>query len=59
MKKDSILSIVRHVLTFGGGFVAAKFDIGAGDIEAVVASVIALAGVVWGVIEKKNRPPEV
>ena len=59
MNKDTILSIVRHLLTFGGGFAAAKFNLAAGDIEAVVASLLALVGVVWGVVEKRNRPPTV
>lgn len=55
MNKDSVLSIVRHLLTFGGGYVSAKWNITEGDLTAITAAIVALVGGVWGVIEKLNR----
>lgn len=55
MTKESVLSILRHLLTFGGGF-AANAGYATGDeITTGVSAVIALVGVVWGVVEKVRR----
>lgn len=53
--KDVVMGIVRHVLTAVGGAVVAKGMIDAGQAEIVVGSLVALAGVVASVIEKKLR----
>ena len=55
MGKDVILGIVRHILTTGGGFLAAKGFIDATEVEVVVGALIALGGFVWSFIEKRNR----
>lgn len=56
MKKDYILSIVRHLLTFGGGFLISSHYLDAEGLTNGVAALITLVGIVWGVIEKLNRP---
>lgn len=55
MTKDAILSVVRHVLTFGGGFLVAKGWADAAMIEAAVAAIVTLATVGWGIWDKKAR----
>lgn len=52
---DSILGFVRHVLTFGGGFLVQDGLVNATQLETAVGAVITLAGIVWSVLDKKNR----
>lgn len=59
MNADMIKSLVRHLLTFGGGFMVSKGWLDAGSLETVIASVAALAGVAWGVFEKKPKADKV
>lgn len=55
MLKDSILGIVRHTLTTLGGVLVAKGYIDAEGVATAVGSVIALAGVVWSIFDKKTK----
>ncbi len=54
MNKDQIMGIVRHVLTFGGGFLVAKDWLDAGMLETATGAVVALVGVVWSALGKKK-----
>mgnify|MGYP001811022370 CR=1 FL=1 len=56
MLRDSVLSFVRHLLTFGGGFAIAKGWVDTGTLELAVGAVVTLAGVVWGIFDKANKP---
>jgi len=42
-----ILGLVRHVLTFGGGFLVAKGIIPEGMVDEVIGAVMTLIGIVW------------
>lgn len=55
MTKDSILSVLRHVLTFGGGFLVTNGTLVESDMQAAVGAIITLAGIAWGVFDKKQR----
>lgn len=55
MNKESILGIVRHVLTFGGGAVAAKGYGDSADMEQIVGAVLTIIGVVWSIVDKRGR----
>lgn len=57
MDRESILSIVRHILTFGGGFVVAKGWIDSVTLQSGIGAVVTIVGVVWGVADKKARTP--
>lgn len=54
MKWDQIASILRHILTFGGGFVVAKGWISAEALPGVVGALVTIAGVIWGVVNKSD-----
>jgi hypothetical protein len=54
--KDSILSLIRHALTFAGGFIAAKYGVDGASIESIISGLVAVAAATWGVIEKAQRP---
>lgn len=55
MNKESILGIVRHVLTFGGGFLTANQLASGDDVTTAVSALVALTGFVWLLVEKLNR----
>ena len=55
MNKDTILAIIRHLLTFGGGLLSAKGLTDAGEVETASGAIITLVGVIWSIIEKRSR----
>jgi hypothetical protein len=50
--KDTILSIIRHLLTFGGGFLAAKGVVSNDALATLVPSVVAAIGAIWGAADE-------
>ena len=57
MNQSQIFGIIRHALTFGAGFIAAKGWINAGDIPQIVSAALTLAGVLWSIYEKIEQKP--
>ena len=53
MKKEQILGLVRHILTFGGGYVIAKGLISESNLNEILGSVMGLIGSIWSVQQKK------
>jgi len=54
MSKEAILGIVRHVLTFGGGFLT-QSGLASGDqVTTGVSAIVTLVGLVWSVLNKKK-----
>lgn len=51
---ETISGVLRHILTFGGGYVVAKGYADDATIQTVIAGVVALGGVVWSAISKKK-----
>lgn len=50
--KDTILSIIRHGLTFVGGFIAAKGLINESTVAELAGGVPAFIGLVWGAVDE-------
>jgi hypothetical protein len=55
MNKESILGIVRHILTFGGGFMTQNGMATQDDITTGVSAVVTLVGVIWSILSKKKK----
>jgi hypothetical protein len=55
MNKEQILGIVRHILTFAGGFLVVRGKIDESTLTEVVGSVVTLAGLVWSVLDKNKK----
>lgn len=55
MTKDSILGLIRHILTFGGGFFVGEGLATTDELTTAVSAIVTLVGVVWSVIDKKGR----
>ena len=52
MRKEQILGILRHSLTFLGGLLVMKGLVDETLTNEIVGSIVTLAGLVWSVIEK-------
>jgi hypothetical protein len=53
MKKDQVLGVIRHILTFAGGFVVAK---GLADevlIQEAIGGLVTIIGAIWSITAKK------
>lgn len=47
-----IMGVVRHLLTLGGGYLAAKIAITPDAMSAAIAALVTLVGVAWSVYAK-------
>lgn len=52
MKKEQVLGILRHTLTFVGGVLITKGFIDEATATEIIGGVITLVGTVWSVVEK-------
>ena len=52
MHKDTILSLLRHALTFGGGFLVAKGLVSESSLGTLIPSLVAAVGAVWGAFDE-------
>lgn len=53
MNKETILGIIRHAATFGGGVLTSKGLTSADEISTGVGALVTLIGVVWSVMQKR------
>lgn len=54
MNKEAIIGLIRHVLTFGGGFAIAKGWVDEPTLTAAVGAVVTLVGAALSVINKNK-----
>jgi hypothetical protein len=54
MNKEMILGVVRHVLTFAGGFLITKGIIDEALSQEIIGGVVSLVGLVWSIWTKKQ-----
>ncbi len=54
MKKEIVLGIVRHTLTFVGGILITKGLVDASSVQELSGALITLIGGVWSILQKKN-----
>ena len=54
MSKEAILGFVRHIMTFGGGFVSSEGLATADEVQAAVAGLVAVIGLVWSIIKNSK-----
>lgn len=52
MNWEQIAGILRHILTFGGGFLVARGIIDASVLPELIAAVITISGLIWSFIRK-------
>lgn len=54
LSKEQLLGILRHTITFVGGFFVAKGLIDETILSEVIGGTIALAGAIWSIIDKNK-----
>lgn len=52
MKKELVFGIIRHILTFLGGFLILKGYVEESFVEEAIGSVTTLVGLVWSLVIK-------
>lgn len=55
MKRDQILGIVRHVLTFAGGLAVAKGIVDQGMMLELVGGAVTVIGGIWSILDKTSE----
>lgn len=53
--KESMLSLLRHGLTFLGGYLVAQGWLDDATMTGMVGAIVTLAGAAWGMWEKQQR----
>lgn len=53
MNKEQVLGLLRHVLTFAGGYIVTKGLIDESLYTELIGGVMALVGTVWSIVSKK------
>lgn len=53
MKKEMVLGIIRHTLTFVGGIFITKGLIDESTLQTLIGSSITLIGTIWSIVIKK------
>ena len=52
---NMILGIIRHGMTFGGGYLVNADLVTATDWDSAIAAVITLFGIAWSIYDKKAK----
>jgi len=55
MKKEEVLGIVRHILTFIGGVVVAKGIVNESQLLEISGAIMTIIGSVWSVADKRKK----
>lgn len=55
MKKEIIMAIVRHTLTFVGGILIAKGLVDESTMQELAGSLSTSVGLIWSIIQKQNN----
>ena len=58
MNKEKIAGVIRHVMTFGGGYAVSKGWIDESMVPELIGAVIAVFGVIWSFAAKKEKVSE-
>ena len=57
MTRERILGLIRHVLTFGGGYLVAQGKIDDAGMQEGIAAIITLAGIIWSAMAPEKKQP--
>jgi hypothetical protein len=55
MTLEKTLGIVRHALTFGGGFLVTSGYLTESSLDTGIGAIVTLIGVIWSVIDKNKK----
>lgn len=55
MNKEKILGIVRHILTFGGGYAVAKGYLDDAAMLEMVGATVTVIGGIWSILSPEKK----
>ena len=55
MTLEKTLGIVRHALTFGGGFLVTSGYLTESTLNTGIGALVTLIGVIWSVVDKNKK----
>lgn len=55
MTQEKTLGIIRHALTFGGGFLVTSGYLTESTLNTAIGAIVTLIGVVWSVVDKNKK----
>ena len=55
MKKEQILSVVRHTLTFFGGLLVMRGYFEESVLQEIIGGIITLTSAIWSVVDKLKK----
>jgi hypothetical protein len=58
MKKDKILGIIRHALTFLGGIIVSYGMVEEAMAQELIGGIFTVVGLIWSVIDKNKTIEE-
>lgn len=53
MNWDMLSGLIRHILTFAGGFIVARGWLDEATLNAVIGALITLGGALWSIFAKR------
>jgi hypothetical protein len=53
--KETILGVIRHILTALGGGLVASGNATDGDVQAIIGGIVAAVGVIWSIWSKRKQ----
>jgi len=54
VQQDQVMGVIRHFITFGGGYLVARGKLSPTDVETITGIVAAIAGVAWSFLSKSS-----
>ena len=57
MRLEFITSLVRHLMTFGGGWLSTAGYATQDDVSALTGGVVVLIGLIWSWLAKSDKNP--
>lgn len=55
MDIQSVMGVVRALLSGAGGLLVTKGYIGSSDLEVVIGAIVTVVPIVWSVLQKKGK----
>ncbi len=55
MSKERFMGALRHLLTFGGGYVVAQGVVDEGTMLEVVGALVTIGGVAWSIFSPEKK----
>ena len=57
LNPEMLMGLVRHVLTFGGGYLVGEGVLTEVNAEAIIGAIMTIIGALWSVRAKAPPPP--